>query len=71
MLACAGPSLESPKQEILKMCHFPRIEKKFQLNRYQKILILIPANQFSNGDISSKAELKNYCSRLRNELHQV
>ena len=59
------------KQEILKMCHFPRIERKFRWNQYQKVLILIPANQFLNGVISSKTEHKNYCSRLQNELHQV
>ena len=34
--------LVEPKQNILKMCHFPRIERKFRWNQYQKVLILIP-----------------------------
>ena len=39
--------LAEPKQEILKMCYFPRIKRKFQWNQHQKVLILISANQFS------------------------
>ena len=31
------------------MCHLPRIERKLQWSQFQKVLILIPGNQFSNG----------------------
>ena len=44
--------LVEPKQEILKMCHFPRIEKK-SMELILKVLILISGNQFSYGVTSS------------------
>ena len=46
-----------PKQEILKMCHFTRIERKFGWNQYRKVLIPITANQFSYGVASCLTEL--------------
>ena len=32
------------KARKFQNCHFPRIERKFQWNEYQKVFILIPAN---------------------------
>ena len=63
--------LVEPKREILDMCHFSKIEKKYRWNQYQKVLLLIPVNQFSYSVTSRKTEHKNYCSKLQNEFHQV
>ena len=48
--------LVEPKQENLKMIHFSRIERKFQWNQLKKVLMLIPANHFSNDVTLCKTE---------------